>query len=505
MKKISLWFLLALATTTSMAANRPNIVLIMADDLGLGDVSHHVRTQMGKEPLFETPALDALAEQSLWFTDGHSATALCSPTRYCVMSGNNNYRSYAPWGVWGTFRPTAFKPGEVTLGTVVRDANYATGFIGKWHLGGDFLDPNGNPYRGTDRHDISGHVDMTKLVAFGPKDFGFDYDFTLPCGIQGPIYMAYENQEWYPLGKESKVIYFNEQTAKFPKDVSDKGPGMGDSEWNASEMGKIISAKAVAFINEKAPKITNGDKPFFLYYCSPNPHKPHTPPVEFDGKKILNSTPSRHLDMVVDFDCQVARIVKALKDNNVYDNTLLVIMSDNGGLLIDQDTVKSGHKSSGFFAGAKNSPFEGGHRTPFFAVWPGVIKPGVTHQPAINTDFVSTFAALVGTEIPEGQAVDSNNILPLFTGEGAYKERTYMLQFAGSGKEVLIRQGEWKLIMQSDNKLSKFEPKGLYNLAENPYEKWDGNFVKDPAHQDRVKAMRTEYLRILQSGERTAP
>ena len=117
----------------------PNIVVIMADDLGLGDISFHVRSIQHKIPVVETPALDELASHSLWFTDGHSATALCAPTRYAVMSGNNNYRSYAPWGVWSTFGESAFKPNHATLGTVVRDAGYQTGFVGKWHLGGDFL------------------------------------------------------------------------------------------------------------------------------------------------------------------------------------------------------------------------------------------------------------------------------------------------------------------------------------------------------------------------------
>ena len=130
--------LAALLAFTVVAADRPIIVLILADDVGHGDISFHVRSHQQKKPLVETPNIDALAQQSLWFRDGHSATALCAPTRYAVMSGNNNYRSYAPWGVWSTFAETAFKPGEVTLGTVVRDAGYNTGFIGNGILGATF-------------------------------------------------------------------------------------------------------------------------------------------------------------------------------------------------------------------------------------------------------------------------------------------------------------------------------------------------------------------------------
>ncbi len=233
---LSLFCLIAALLTSAVslpggataADAKPNIVFILADDLGLGDVSFYNRKILNKEPYVETPNIDALAEQGLWFTDGHSATALCAPTRYAVMSGNNNYRSYAPPGVWSTFAPSAFKKGEVTLGTVVRDAGYQTGFIGKWHMGGDFYIPGTQKiYRGAKSGNLIGKVDVSRWIDGGPKYCGFDYDFTTPCGIQGPMYLAYENQSWYPLGKDSKLIFFNEETAKHPKDVSDKGPGPG--------------------------------------------------------------------------------------------------------------------------------------------------------------------------------------------------------------------------------------------------------------------------------------
>jgi len=460
--------------------NRPNIVVIMADDLGLGDVSHHVRTQQKKEPVFETPAMDALARQSLWFTDGHSATSLCSPTRYCMMSGNNNYRSNAPWGVWGTFRATAFVKGEATLGTVVQDAGYATGFVGKWHLGGDFRDlKSGGIYRGTKRGtDLSDAVDLSRCLGGGPSSWGFDYDFTLPCGIQGPYYTAYENDDWYPLGT-----------------------GMGDSAWDAREMGKLLSSKAVDFIESHA----NKEKPFFLYYCSPMCHLPHCPPDEFDGKKIKGATPSLHLDMVLDLDQQINRIVEGLKTSGQYDNTLILLTSDNGGLSVDKATLASGHDVSGGFSGSKNSPLEGGHRTPFFAVWKGHIKPGVTHEPALNQDFVATLAALVGTSIPDDQARDSNNLLPLLTGEGEFQQRAIVVQQAGSQKELIYRKGPWKLIIQADTKQTTFEPIALFNLNENPKEKQNQNFVNSVEHKSRVKKMRDQYVEMFRSGVRTAP
>jgi arylsulfatase A-like enzyme len=147
--------LLLLALATVAHAEKPNIVVVLADDLGLGDVSFHAREIQKQKPVVATPNIDALAAQGLWFTDGHSPAALCAPTRYAIMSGNNNYRSYSPPGVWSTFAPTAFKPGEVTLGTVVRDAGYRTGFIGKWHLGGDFYKSGSKEiYRGKKEGDV---------------------------------------------------------------------------------------------------------------------------------------------------------------------------------------------------------------------------------------------------------------------------------------------------------------------------------------------------------------
>lgn len=494
--------LLLLISGNFTIAEKPNIIFIMADDLGLGDISHHVRTQMNKEPLFETPAIDSLARQGLWFTDGHSSTALCSPTRYCVMTGNNNYRSYAPWGVWGTFRETAFRSGDVTLGSVVREAGYATGFIGKWHLGGDFLDKkSGKFYRGNDHGNPDSTVDLSTFVGHGPKFCGFDYDFTLPCGIQGPIYTAYENETWYPLNSDSKIIYLSEETALDPAFISDKGSGLGDSHWDARAMGKIISAKAVDFINAKA----NQNKPFFLYYCSPQVHKPHCPTDTFDGKKIKGQTPSRHLDTVLDLDMQVKRIVNALKANAVYDNTLLVFVSDNGGLQVDPDTIASGHRSNGGWAGCKNSPLEGGHRVPFFVVWPGHIKSGTTAEPAITHDMLATFAALVGTPIPQDQAQDSNNLLPLLTGKEQFKQRDFIVLQAGSQNEVIYRKDPWKLIIQSNNECTMWEPKSLFNLKDNPSENPAFNFANNPEYKQLVDKMLAEYLDIRTSGRRTAP
>lgn len=483
------------------AAERPNVVVVMADDVGLGDISHHVRTFMGRKPVFETPAIDSLAKDGMWLTDGHSATSLCSPTRYCVMSGNSNYRSYAPWGVWNTFAESPFRSGEATLGSVVRDAGYATGFVGKWHLGGDFMSADGKTvFRGKDHGASPDQVDVTRMVGGGPQSCGFEFSFTLPCGIQGPVYTACQNGKWHPLGEGSEIVFLDESNAINPKDITSKGPGPGDSNWDTREIGKVLSSKAVGFIDAHA-----GKESFFLYYCSPMAHKPHCPPDEFDGRKVAHSTPSRHLDCVVDLDCQVARIIGALKKNGVYENTLFVFMSDNGGLVnVDPDDKAVGYNSAGGWAGGKNSPLEGGHRVPFIVSWPGRVQAGsVSDEPVVNTDLLATLAALTGISVPADQAMDSNNLLPLLTGEPGYRPRRRMLLQAGSNCEVMYRKDPWKLIVKSDWGCSKWEPTALFNLEKSPKEYPKDNQINNPESRDLIDKMLKEYLELRTSRVRT--
>ncbi|MDU0352730.1 sulfatase-like hydrolase/transferase [Paraglaciecola aquimarina] len=213
----------ALAAT----ANKPNIVFIMADDVGIGDISALHRQYTDKPVVVETPTIDSLAAQGMSFTDAHSPTALCAPTRYSVMSGNSTYRGYAKWGVWSTFAKTAVTQEDATIGRVAKQAGYTTGFVGKWHLGGTFLDKNGNMYKGAKGGPKSKNVDLTKWVAGNPKELGFDYDFTAPTGVQGPTYSLHENGQWYKFDKDSKLIYVDQHSALDKSFVSDKGPWHG--------------------------------------------------------------------------------------------------------------------------------------------------------------------------------------------------------------------------------------------------------------------------------------
>ncbi|MEN1677973.1 MAG: arylsulfatase [Planctomycetota bacterium] len=486
----------------SAAADQPNIVFVMADDVGLGDIGLYHRQRTGRDPVAPTPHLDALATAGMRFSDAHSSTALCSPTRYCVMSGNLNYRSYATWGVWGSFRPTPFTEDDATLGRVAKSAGLATAFIGKWHLGGDFRTAAGEGvYRGNDRGDTPLPVDVSQIVAGGPQSVGFDSSYTLPCGIQGPLYVAYEDGRWSPFHEDSRLIHYTKASALDPLFVSDKGPGMGDSHWDPSRVGPMLSSKATSFIRENA----TAGRPFFLCYWSPMVHVPHAPPEEFDGLRIRGVTPTRHLDMVLDLDQQIGRMVEALKDTGVYENTLFVFSSDNGGL-IDRRGARAGHDSSGGYRGFKNDPHEGGHRVPLFATWPGKIEPGAEcHEPVVLHDMVATMAGVLGTRLRPEQAKDSLNLLPLLTGEGTLGERPDLLLQGGNQAVVMLRQGDWKLIIETNRKLTEWKPTELFNLAESPLEPPSENLINSPAHRDRIRQMLARYREIRESGQRTAP
>lgn len=480
---------------------KPNIVVILADDIGVGDISFYNKAIRKKTVVVETPNIDLLAQQGIWFTDAHSATALCAPTRYAVMTGKNNYRSYAPWGVWGSFKENAIKNNEPTLASVVKSQGYNTGFVGKWHLGGDFkLKDKNSIYRGTDEGQLK-HVDLTKMIGGGPNDLGFNYSFMLPDGIQGPLYLAYENQQWFPLNEKSSVIHVNNDTVINKEIISDKGDGMGDSHWQTSNMGDLLSAKAVDYINRQT------DKPFLLYYASPMAHRPHIPPNQFDGKQVKGATPSRHLDMVLELDLQVARIVNALKERNKYENTLIIFTSDNGGLVYKvPGTLESGHQPSGIYRGSKNMPHEGGHRVPFIASWPAKIKHNKNNSsPVLVQDILATIASAAGNELAINDAPDSKSVLPLLNKERAnlYTVRNYMMLQGGSKNQVIYREGTWKLIINSDHKVSYFTPVALFNLADNIKENETYNFIKDARYATKVKTMLQNYLRIRKSGNAT--
>lgn len=505
---------LALSPFLQLDASQPNILLILADDLGLGDVGFHsldkMKSQKSLTPNDElgrgdvgfhrqdkkkslkslTPNIDALAAEGLWFTDAHSPTSLCSPSRYALMSGRYTFRSNAPWGTWNSFSPTAFEQGDPTLGSVLKGAGYQTAFVGKWHLGGDFPTKDGaGIFRGRDRGDKSiANLDHRRWVGGGPASLGFDQDYTMPCGIQGPYYIAYENGVWSPFSEKSKFVMLDEKTAINAEDLSSKGSGMGDSHWNASEASERLTQKATAMIAKM-----DKNRPFFLYYCSPLVHEPHMPPAQLGGEAIAGTAPTHHLDMVRAFDWEVAQLVKALKQAGKFEDTLILITSDNGGLQ-DSEGQQAGCHSGGGFSGLKNAAFEGGHRVPLIAVWKNVIQAGVSHAMVNGTDILSTFADLTKAELPKRKELDSHSFADLLLGKSDFKPRQTLMSQAGSRYELMYREGNLKIIMESNANLSKCSLVRMYNLEKDINEK--NNLLKQPEMKEKALQMLKTFISL---------
>jgi arylsulfatase A-like enzyme len=525
MRGIHLVLLLMLWPLLVAGQDRPNVVYILGDDVGLGDIGFYHRERTGESEVVPTPHLDSLIEAGMRFDRAHSSTALCSPTRYCVLSGNYAHRSYDEWGVWASFNTSPFAD-KFTVGNVMQEAGYRTGFIGKWHLGGDFLKKGTNEIYTHDVYGRDGKYDARQIVGGGPSHLGFDYALCLPAGIQNAPYAVYENGDWMPLGADSELKWITWKDV--PKGTSlGKSAGIGDSNWDASQIGPLLADKATNFIHEAAKQ----DDPFFLCYFTQAVHHPHNPPKTFNGipvKGTMGNGEAHHLDMVKELDLQVGEIIKALKATGQYDNTLLIFTSDNGGLGKHiPGTKESGHDSTNGLRGSKQQIWEGGHRVPFLAVWPGKIRPGSSAKgPALTHDLMATLYAVTGQCMPDDKGLDSWNLLPTLLGkEDAKLRMEYTVTGQGNNLfEILYYKGPWKLAMRGkcDNMHSKklsrefwqkrsqktrpeqFEPIALFNMENNPYEDETGNLVGNTEYQTVLQSLLNDY-ESHRNAERTTP
>jgi arylsulfatase A-like enzyme len=429
---------------------RPNIVFIMADDMGYGDVGCY-----NPESKISTPNMDRLARQGVLFTDAHSPSAVCTPTRYGVLTGRYCWRSRLKRGVFGGFNRPLIEPGRMTVASLLKQHGYGTACIGKWHLGMDW----------TLKEDIERDeqdqetVDYTKPLISGPTDVGFDYFFgTAGCTTDDPPLCFIENKRTVGIPNEVLPFDFADEDRKLLM-----VPG-----WKHEDADIEFTRKSVQFIENHLKSRPND--PFFLYLPLSVPHIPWLPPDFVKGK----SQAGHRGDQVVLADWILGQMVEALDRLNVSDKTLLIFTSDNG----PREGV-NGHKSAGDLRGLKGSIWEGGHRVPFIARWPGKIKPGTTSDEVTTfTDLMATCAAIVGAELPDNAGEDSYNILPALLGERIDKPiREATVHHSGAGV-FAIRQGQWKLILGTKEAGYHDGPEPdelgqLYDLENDPYEKND--------------------------------
>lgn len=497
--KMARWLLLLVICSPFILEaqdHRPNVLLIYVDDLGYGDLGAYAATKI------KTPHLDKLAAAGLRFTNAHSSSATCTPSRYALMTGNY------PWRVTGT----GVLPGDAaliiptnqpTLASQFKAAGYTTGIVGKWHLGlGDAVAKNWN-----------------ESIKPGPKEIGFDYSFIFPAtadrvptvflenqrvvaaNASDPIQVDYKNKVGTdPTGKEHPELL---------KMLSSPGQGHDNTivngigrigymnggkaaRWTDEEMPLTFLEKAKAFITQ------HQHEPFFLTYALTEPHVPRMPSTMFKGKSGLGYRG----DAILQLDWSVGEILKELEFLGLTKNTLVIFSSDNGPVLDDgyQDgavTQLNGHKPAGILRGGKYSIFEAGTRVPMIISWPGKVQTGVSDAMVCQIDFLASFSSLLKKELPKTRATDSENMLEAFLGKSK-TGRQVLVEHAGS---LSIVEGNWKYIEPSnraaydpttDTELGNAKEPQLYDLSKDPSER--NNLATQ--YPDKVKALAEKLLQI---------
>lgn len=431
--------------TADSQAKKPNVVFIFADDLGYGDLSSYGATKLN------TPNIDALATQGIKFTDAHSASAVCSPSRYGLLTGEYPFRALEGEGLWGPLpieSPLVIETDTLTIADVFKNSGYDTAAIGKWHLG-----------FGT------GENDWQKPLKPGPQDLGFDYYFGVPIVNSAPPYVYVENDTIVGWDPDDPLIYVGKGAkevtpiAPIPREASQRTPNRfkgavaAHKLYNDYSVGTTITAKASDWIKNRK------DAPFFLYLATTNVHHPFTPAPRFQGK----SESGLYGDFVQELDWIVGEVMKSLEAAGVADNTLVVFTSDNGGMFNHGGRVaaEKGHKINGDLLGSKFGIWEGGHRVPFIAWWPEKIKGGtVSNQLLNNVDMLATFAALTKQELSIAEQKDSINMLPAILGNSEEKLRTEMIVTPRKSTHMSLRKDKWMYIpAQSDGGFVGYLPK----------------------------------------------
>jgi arylsulfatase A len=496
--KVLTHFLLAIAWAASSAlhaagADRPNIIFILADDLGYGDIGAYKQ----KPSKIPTPHVDRLAKEGVRFTDAHSPASVCSPTRYALLTGRYAWRSRLQSGVVKQWEEPLLDPKQDTVAELLKRTGYTTGMVGKWHLGISWPTTDGKPAASNEQR--LSNVEFAKPFTGGPTAHGFDYYF----GVDVPNYPPY-------------CFLENDRTVGIPT-LPDTGrvdgfnrPGPMLPGWKLVDILPELNRRAVKFIEDAARK----DQPFFLYYPLTSPHYPVVPAKEFQGKTTVGD----YGDFVHQTDWCVGQILEALERTGKAENTLVIFTSDNGPEITGE--VKPGvydrvqqyqHHSLDGLRGAKRDLWEAGHRVPFVARWPGKIPAGsVSHETICHVDFIATVAAIIGASVPMTSGQDSFNVLPAFLGqktEAPLREAT--VHHSGSGR-FAIRKGDFVLIATTtgdDNRragepewmkkqrgyTAHDQPGELYNLKEDLIQK-NNLYAAERAKVAELRALLEKYV-----------
>ncbi|MEX2514338.1 MAG: arylsulfatase [Cyclobacteriaceae bacterium] len=472
----------------SKSPDYPNIVYILADDLGIGDVSGY-----NPDSKIITPNIDRMINGGLKFSDAHTSSAVCTPTRYGIITGRYNWRSTLKNGVLGGYSKALIPNDRLTLGKILQKKGYHTAFVGKWHLGWDWAFKENTP--GIDNLNNNFEIDYTKPIKNGPKDLGFTYSYGFSGSLDMPPYVYVEDNQITAVPDRVTV------------NVDDKGfwrEGPTGSNFDHVQVLPHLTRKAVDYIHAHSKT----DEPFFLYFALPAPHTPILPTTEFMGKSNTNM----YGDFMLQVDDVVGQVMQALEDQGKLENTILIFVSDNGcsPKASFPELEKVNHDPSYIYRGHKADIYEGGHRVPFIVHWPEKIQKARTTSTTIcTTDLMATLADLVNYELPDQAGEDSFSFLPIFTGEmetTPLREATVHHSIDGS---FAIRKEEWKLILcpgsggwsypRTPEELEGLPTMQLYNLQTDPGE--EQNLIG--SHPDKVQEMKSLLTAYIQKGRST--
>ncbi len=427
------------------SGSKPNIIYILADDLGWGDLDPY-----NPYSVVPTPVINRFARQGMRFTDMHSSDAVCTPSRYGILTGRYCWRSRLKKGVLGGYSPNLIEEGRMTVPSMLREAGYYTAGVGKWHLG------LGNRPK----------TDYTKPLLPGPISHGFDYYFGIPASLDMKPYLYFENDHVV----EQPTIF--DQGRKSPHGVTWR-PGMRAPDFDFPQVLPTLTEKAVDVIHRCS---TQGGKPYFLYFAMPSPHTPWVPLSQYRGK----SGAGAYGDYVVETDAMIGKVLDAVKAAGDEENTIVIVTSDNGALWGIRDIAQYPYRANAEWRGEKADIWEAGHRIPFLVRWPGHV-PANTVSTAMGSlvDLMGTLAALLGIDLPPNAAEDSFNELPMWLGKTRKSVRTSIIDHSNEGM-FSIREGYWKLELGlgsggfSRPRTVEPVPGGvqgqLYNLKDDPHE-----------------------------------
>ncbi len=502
--RILAFFVFGFSGISASAERQPNIVLIFADDLGYGDVGCYGATHV------DTPHIDSLAAEGRRFTDAHSASATCSPSRYALLTGRYPARENLFSPVF-LRTPLIIDPDRTTIADLAKEQGYATACIGKWHLGWGDQNP----------------VDWNVPLKPGPNQLGFDYYYGIPVVNSHAPFVYVENDRVVGLTSEDPLVYGRDSVTRddFDEKMQIRGTiGGADAAhrlYDDEAVGTVLTEKATGWIREQA----TSEKPFLLYFATTNIHHPFTPAKRFRG----TSRAGIYGDFIHELDWIVGEVVKTLEEAGVAGETLIVFTSDNGGMLNrgGQEARRLGHKKNGDLLGFKFDVWEGGHRVPFIVKWPDTIPAGTESGALVsNVDLMATLGEIFERPLGTDEGEDSFSLLPAFTGEAGTEVREHLLYAPSRKSHLGLRSGDWVYIptqghggfggksvgdhglggaaahpftghVHSDIENGRYKPDApkqqLYHLGEDPNQ--TKNVIRD--HPEIAKALAAELREIL--------